>query len=70
METTLKMILEVLYCLVALCAGGFFVALIYTDLKKDQRDEEMARHRDEEMARHRDEREEAYHRRQMESFRK
>ena len=46
METTLKMILEVLYCLVALCAGGFFVALIYTDLKKDQRDEEMARHRD------------------------
>ena len=56
------MILEVLYCLVALCAGGFFVALIYTDLKKDQRDEEMARHRDE--------REEAYHRRQMESFRK
>ena len=62
METTLKMILEVLYCLVALCAGGFFVALIYTDLKRDQRDEEMARHRDE--------REEAYHRRQMESFRK
>lgn len=62
METTLKIILEVLYCLVALCAGGFFVALIYTDLKKDQRDEEMTRHRDE--------REEAYHRRQMEPFRK
>ena len=62
MEPTLKIILEVLYCLVALCAGGFFVALIYTDLKKDQRDEEMARHRDE--------REEAYHRRQMEPFRK
>ena len=27
METTLKMILEVLYWVVALCAGGFFVAL-------------------------------------------
>ena len=62
METTLKLILEVLYCLVALCAGGFFVALIYTDFKKEQRDEEIARHREE--------REEAYHRRQMESFRK
>lgn len=32
METTLKMILEVLYCLVALCASGFFVALIYTEI--------------------------------------
>ena len=45
METTLKLILEVLYCLVALCASGFFVALIYTDFKKEQRDEEIARHR-------------------------
>lgn len=62
METILKLILEVLYCLVALCASGFFVALIYTDLKKDQRDEEIACRREE--------REEAYHRRQMESFRK
>lgn len=62
METILKMILEVLYCLVALCAGGFFVTLIYTDLKKDQRDEEMARHREE--------REAAYHRKRMGSFRK
>ena len=51
-----------LYCLVALCAGGFFVAMIYTDIKKDQRDEEMARHREE--------REEEYHRKQMESLRK
>lgn len=42
METTLKLILEVLYCLVALCASGFFVALIYTDFKKEQRDEEIA----------------------------
>lgn len=62
MENMMRMILEMLYCLVALAASGFFVALIYTDLKKDQRDEEMARHRDE--------REEEYHRKQMESFRK
>ncbi|WP_294024914.1 hypothetical protein [uncultured Megasphaera sp.] len=62
METTMRMILEMLYCLVALAASGFFVALIYTDLKKDQRDEEAARHREE--------REAEYHRKQMESFRK
>ena len=62
METTMQMILELMYCLVALAASGFFVALIYTDLKKDQRDEEIARHREE--------REEEYHRKQMESFRK
>lgn len=35
METTMQMILELMYCLVALAASGFFVALIYTDLKKD-----------------------------------
>lgn len=58
METVMRLILDGLYCLVALCAGGFFVAMIYTDIKKDQRDEEMARHREEE-----------YHRKQMESFR-
>lgn len=58
METMMRLILDGLYCLVALCAGGFFVAMIYTDVKKDQRDEEMARHREEE-----------YHRKQMESFR-
>ncbi len=62
METMMRMILEMLYCLVALAASGFFVALIYTDLKKDQRDEEAARHREE--------REAEYHRKQMESFRK
>ncbi|MBC3535763.1 hypothetical protein LIQ46_05440 [Megasphaera elsdenii] len=62
METTMQMILELMYCLVALAASGFFVALIYTDLKKDQRDEEIARHREE--------REAEYHRKQMESFRK
>lgn len=62
METTMQMILEMMYCLVALAASGFFVALIYTDLKKDQRDEEIARHREE--------REVEYHRKQMESFRK
>lgn len=62
MENIMRMILEMLYCLVALAASGFFVALIYTDLKKDQRDEEMARHREE--------REAEYHRKQMESFRK
>lgn len=62
METTMQMILELMYCLVALTASGFFVALIYTDLKKDQRDEEIARHREE--------REAEYHRKQMESFRK
>lgn len=61
METMMRLILDCLYCLVALCAGGFFVAMIYTDIKKDQRDEEMARHREE--------REEEYHRKQMESFR-
>ena len=58
METMMRLILDGLYCLVALCAGGFFVAMIYTDIKKDQRDEEMARQREEE-----------YHRKQMESFR-
>ena len=62
METTMQMILELMYCLVALAASGFFVALIYTDLKKDQRDEEIARHREE--------REAEYHCKQMESFRK
>lgn len=62
METTMQMILEMLYCLVALAASGFFVALIYTDLKKDQRDEEAARHREE--------REAEYHRKQMDSFKK
>ena len=62
MENMMRMILEMLYCLVALAASGFFVALIYNDLKKDQRDEEMARHREE--------REAEYHRKQMESFRK
>lgn len=62
MENMMRMILEMLYCLVALAASGFFVALIYTDLKKDQRDEEMDRHREE--------REAEYHRKQMESFRK
>lgn len=61
METMMRLILDGLYCLVALCAGGFFVAMIYTDIKKDQRDEEMARHQEE--------REEEYHRKQMESFR-
>ena len=61
METLMKLILECLYCLLALCACGFFVSMIYTDIKKDQRDEEMARHREE--------REEEYHRKQMESFR-
>ena len=59
METLMKLILECLYCLLALCACGFFVSMIYTDIKKDQRDEEMARHREVE-----------YHRKQMESFRK
>lgn len=58
METLMKLILECLYCLLALCACGFFVSMIYTDIKKDQRDEEMAQHREEE-----------YHRKQMESFR-
>ena len=62
METLMKLILECLYCLLALCACGFFVSMIYTDIKKDQRDAEMARHREE--------REEEYHRKQMESFRK
>lgn len=60
METTLKLILEALYCLVALGIFGFILALIYIDIKKDQRDEEIARHREE--------REEEYHRKQMESF--
>ncbi|MGN8758836.1 hypothetical protein [Acidaminococcus fermentans] len=60
METTLKLILEALYCLVALGIFGFILALTYTDIKKDQRDEEIAWHREE--------REEEYHRKQMESF--
>lgn len=34
METMMRLILDGLYCLVALCAGGFFVAMIYTDIKK------------------------------------
>ena len=62
MENVLKLILDCLYCLVALCVGGFFVSMIYTDTKKDQRDKEMARHREE--------REEEYHRKQMESIQK
>ena len=45
MENVLKLILDCLYCLVALCVGGFFVAMIYTDIKKDQRDEIAARNR-------------------------
>ena len=60
METTLKLILEALYCLVALGIFGFILALTYTDINKD--------HRDEEIAWHREEREEEYHRKQMESF--
>ena len=64
METVMRLILDGLYCLVALCACGFFMAMIYTDIKKDQRDEEMAWQREE-----REEREEEYHRKQMESFR-
>ena len=43
METMMRLILDGLYCLVALCAGGFFVAMIYTDIKKDQREEEYHR---------------------------
>lgn len=62
MENVLKLILDCLYCLVALCVGGFFVTMIYTDIKKDQRDEIAARNREE--------REAEYHRKQMESFRK
>ena len=61
MENVLKLILDCLYCLVALCVGGFFVAMIYTDIKKDQRDEIAARNREE--------REAEYHRKQMESIR-
>jgi hypothetical protein len=38
------------------------VAMIYTDIKKDQRDEIAARNREK--------REAEYHRKQMESFRK
>ena len=45
METMMRLILDGLYCLVALCAGGFFVAMIYTDIKKDQRDEESFRNK-------------------------
>ena len=62
METMMRLILDGLYCLVALCAGGFFVSMIYTDIKKDQRDEEMDRRREE--------REEEYHRKRMESIQK
>ena len=46
METLMKLILECLYCLLALCACGFFMAMIYTDIKKDQRKEEMDRRRE------------------------
>lgn len=62
MENVMRLILDCLYSLVALCIGGFFVSMIYTDLKKDQRDDEAARKREA--------REEEYHRKQMESFRK
>ena len=62
METMMRLILDGLYCLVALCAGGFFVFMIYTDIKKDQRDEEMDRRREK--------REEEYHRKRMESIQK
>lgn len=61
MEMIMRLILEVMCCLVALCASGFFAVMIYMEVKNNQRDEERDRRREE--------REEAYHRRQMETFR-
>ena len=62
MKEIMEVILEILYCLVALSATGMFLTNIYTDLKRNQRDAELEKRRDK--------REEEEHRGQMELYRR
>lgn len=62
MKETMEVILEILYCLVALSASSMFITIIYTDLKRNQRDAELEKHRDK--------REEEEHREHMEFYRR
>ena len=57
-----KLILEVLCCLVALSAVGMFLAIIYTDFKREQREAKLDKLREEW--------EEEEHLRQMEFYKK
>mgnify|MGYP006862711114 FL=1 len=43
----MKLILEVLCCLVALSAVGMFLAIIYTDFKREQREAKLDKLREE-----------------------
>ena len=43
----MKLILEVLCCLVALSAVGMFLAIIYTDFKREQREAKRDKLREE-----------------------
>lgn len=43
----MKLILEVLCCLVALSAFGMFLAIIYTDFKREQREAKLDKRREE-----------------------
>lgn len=58
----MKLILEILCCLVALSAVGMFLAIIYTDFKREQREAKLDKLREEW--------EEEEHLRQMEFYKK
>lgn len=58
----MKLILEVLCCVVALSAVGMFLAIIYTDFKREQREAKLDKLREEW--------EEEEHLRQMEFYKK
>lgn len=58
----MKLILEVLCCVVALGAVGMFLAIIYTDFKREQREAKLDKLREEW--------EEEEHLRQMEFYKK
>lgn len=58
----MKLILEVPCCLVALSAVGMFLAIIYTDFKREQREAKLDKLREEW--------EEEEHLRQMEFYKK
>ena len=62
MKEIMEVILEILYCLVALSASGMFLTIIYTNLKRNQRDAEWEKRRDK--------REEEDHRGYMELYRR
>lgn len=58
----MKLILEVLCCVVVLSAVGMFLAIIYTDFKREQREAKLDKRREEW--------EEEEHLRQMEFYKK